>query len=108
MPKPKYILTFSQISIKDIPKVGGKNASLGEMFKHLTKKGISIPAGFCTTAKAFQYYLDYNYLIKPIKEILLKLDKNKVKDLEQSGAKIRALILRSKFPPDFAAEIIKD
>jgi len=101
----EYILKFSEIGIKDIAKVGGKNASLGEMFKHLTKKGISIPDGFCTTAKAWQYFLEYNYLVKPIKEILLKLDKNNVKSLETAGAKIRGLIMRGRFPQDLAVEI---
>jgi pyruvate,water dikinase len=103
----KYILKFSEIGIKDIPKVGGKNASLGEMFNNLSKKGIKIPDGFCTTAKAFQDFLGYNNLVKPIKEILLKLDKNKVKNLEESGAKIRALIIRGNFPEDFKTEIRK-
>jgi len=103
----KYILKFSEIGIKDVGKVGGKNASLGEMFNNLTRKGIKIPDGFCTTAKAFQYFLTYNNLVKPIKEILLRLDKNKVKSLEESGAKIRALIMRGKFPQDFIKEILK-
>jgi len=102
----KWILKFSQVSIKDVGKVGGKNASLGEMFNHLTKKGISIPDGFCTTAKAWLYFLDYNKLTKSIREILLSLDKNNVKSLEGVGAKIRALIMRAKFPEDLAREII--
>jgi len=104
----KHILKFLEIGIKDIPKVGGKNASLGEMFRKLTKQGIKIPDGFCVTAEGFKYFIEYNKLKKPIKEILLKLNKNKVKSLEESGAKIRALILRGKFPEDFKIEIIKN
>ncbi|MFA5187832.1 MAG: phosphoenolpyruvate synthase [Patescibacteria group bacterium] len=102
----ELILKFSQVSIKDVGKVGGKNASLGEMFRNLIKKGISIPDGFCTTAKAWQYFLEYNSLKKPIKESLLKLDKNNLESLELTGAKIRNLIMRGSIPPDLAAEII--
>src|SRR4030042_2189881 len=108
MSRPKYILTFSQISIKDIPKVGGKNASLGDMFRKLTKQGIKIPDGFCITAMGFKYFIEYNKLKKPIKEILLKLDKKQHKNLEDVGFKIRQLILRGKLPEDLVDQIIND
>ena len=60
MPKNKYILNFSHISSKDLAIVGGKNASLGEMYNILTKKGINIPNGFSTTVQAFTDFLTYN------------------------------------------------
>lgn len=104
----QYILKLSQVSIKDVAKVGGKNASLGEMFRHLTKKGIKIPDGFCTTALAFQYFLRFNKLDEPIADILRKLGKNKKKKLEIEGAKIRALILAASFPDELEKAIRKN
>lgn len=101
----KYILKFFQIGIKNIPQVGGKNASLGEMYNHLTKKGIIIPDGFCVTAEGFKYFIAHNALKKMIKDILLKLDKNKPGQLKITSAKIRALMMKGKFPEDLVIEI---
>jgi len=107
MPKQKYILKFSDISIKDLPQVGGKNASLGEMFNNLTKRGMRIPDGFCTTAEAFCYFLEFNKLNAPLSKSLAKLDKHKTDNLKRVGLEIRQLILKGKFPPDLAKEIKK-
>ena len=63
----KFILWFKQISIKDVPLVGGKNASLGEMFSKLTRKGINVPDGFVLTSRAYWYYLKANKIDKKIK-----------------------------------------
>jgi pyruvate,water dikinase len=104
----KYILKFSQVAIKDTGKVGGKNASLGEMLRKLKPKGIIIPDGFCTTAEAFKYFLEYNKIRKEISNILRKLGKNKGRDLEAAGKKIRQMILHGKFPADLEAQIITD
>ncbi|OGY42268.1 MAG: phosphoenolpyruvate synthase [Candidatus Buchananbacteria bacterium RBG_13_39_9] len=103
----KYILIFSQVSIKDVGMVGGKNASLGEMIRKLTRKGIIIPDGFCTTAEAFKYFLEYNKIRRDINKILLKLGKNKGRELELAGQKIRQMVVRGKFPPDLERQIIK-
>lgn len=103
----KYILKFSQVSIKDTAKVGGKNASLGEMQRKLKPKGIIIPDGFCNTAEAFKYFLDYNQIRKEISKILRKLGKNKGVELELAGKQIRQMILQGKFPADLEAQIIK-
>ncbi|MCA9333516.1 hypothetical protein KC963_00545, partial [Candidatus Saccharibacteria bacterium] len=54
----KYIKFFEDISLKDIPQVGGKNASLGEMYRHLVPKGINLPNGFATTAESYYYFLE--------------------------------------------------
>ena len=70
----KYILWFKEISKKDVPLVGGKNASLGEMFSQLIKKGINIPDGFALTSKAYWYYIRSNKIDKKIKEIVAKLN----------------------------------
>ena len=70
MNKSKYVKRFSEITIKDVPLVGGKNASLGEMIKNLKPKGIIIPDGFATTAEAFRYFLKENKLDVLIKNVL--------------------------------------
>jgi pyruvate,water dikinase len=101
----KFILWYSEISNEDVGLVGGKNASLGEMYNNLTRKGISIPGGFCTTAVAFRYFLEFNGLEWKIKKILKNLDKSSIKQLEKIGAEIRGLILRGKFPRDLAVKI---
>jgi len=101
------ILWFNQIGIKDIPLVGGKNASLGEMIQKLTPKGINIPDGFAVTAEAYKYFIKYNHLEEPIKKILSKLDKSNVEDLKKRGKKIRNLLLNGKIPDDLTDAIVK-
>ena len=68
-----YTIPFSQLSLKDLPQVGGKNASLGEMFNQLNEKGILIPDGFATTSEAFQFFLTENKLEQPLRELISKL-----------------------------------
>ena len=106
MGKNKLILKFDEISINDVGLVGGKNASLGEMYRNLGRFGIKVPAGFCTTAEAFRYYLDYNYLTNKINFLLGNLDKSKISQLKSVGSKIRKMILRGKMPADLAKEIV--
>jgi len=101
------ILWFNQIGIKDIPLVGGKNASLGEMIQKLTPKGINIPDGFAVTAEAYKYFIKYNNLEEPIKKILSELDKSNVEDLKKRGKKIRNLFLNGKMPDDLTDAIVK-
>lgn len=122
----KYILWFKEISSKDVPLVGGKNASLGEMISQLTKKGIhpvksrkagippkaelfngvNIPDGFALTTKAYWYYLKENKVDKKLKEIFKKFDPKSLKNLQKIGKSARNLILRAKFPEDLKQEII--
>ncbi len=105
MKKQKYILKFSQVYIKNVPQVGGKNASLGEMYNTLVKKGLRIPDGFCTTAAAFRYFLAANKLSEKIYKDLRKLNKNNFKDLKKVGQEVRRSILQAKFPADLEEEI---
>mgnify|MGYP003981328527 CR=1 FL=1 len=67
--KKKNILWFKEINNKDVPRVGGKNASLGEMYSKLTKKGVAIPNGFAVTAQAYDYFVTSTGVKKQIKEI---------------------------------------
>jgi len=93
--------------MKDIPLVGGKNASLGEMIRNLSSKGINIPDGFAVTADAYKYFINVNNLNEPIKKILSDLDKSNVEELKKRGKKIRNLILSGKMPEDLQNAIIE-
>lgn len=102
-----FILWFDQITYSDVPLVGGKNASLGEMYTKLTQKGIKIPYGFAVTAEAYRYFIKENHLDDEIKKTLKGLDTHNVEDLMKRGKKIRSLILHAKMPPKLAEEIAK-
>jgi pyruvate,water dikinase len=101
----KHLRFFKDISIEDVPVVGGKNASLGEMFRALTPKGINLPNGFGTTADSYYYFLDSAGIRDTIAEHLSGLDINNVEDLQARGAAIRQTILDAELPADFEQEI---
>src|SRR3989344_3464881 len=101
----RYILQFKDISIKDVPLVGGKNASLGEMFSKLSDKGIRVPDGFALTSESYWHFIEKNNLKDKIKTTLNGLDISNIKDLQRRGRKIRELILSAYFPEDLAEEI---
>jgi len=94
----KFILWFNQIGIKDVPLVGGKNASLGEMYRHLTQKGIIVPNGFTITSAAYHYFLKKADIRKRIQQILVGLNTHNLKNLMDRGAKVRQTILKASLP----------
>ncbi len=96
----KLILWFREISLKDTAIVGGKNASLGEMYQKLTEKGINIPNGFAITAHAYRYFLSHSKIDGEIKKILEGLNAKDLADLRRRGKQVRDLILNASFPPD--------
>lgn len=102
----KYVRFFNALKLSDVPIVGGKNASLGEMFQQLTHKGIKIPNGFATTAGGYWYFLEHNNLKDEIAATLTNLDTRDVKELARCGAKIRNLISHGSMPPQLEEEII--
>ena len=102
----KYIRFFNELKLSDIAMVGGKNASLGEMYKQLASKGIKIPNGFATTADGYWQYLDYNHLRHEITSTLAGLDTHNVKTLAKCGSHIRNIIAHAKMPPNLEEEII--
>jgi pyruvate, water dikinase len=102
----KFILWFKEISIEDVNLVGGKNASLGEMYQQLTTKGVKIPNGFSITAYSYHYFLQKAGISQSIKEILQGLDISNVHDLQRRGAIVRSTIEGSKLPEDLEMEII--
>ncbi|MCX6766876.1 MAG: phosphoenolpyruvate synthase [Candidatus Moranbacteria bacterium] len=105
--KQKYILWFRETGIKDIELVGGKNASLGEMFRNLKKKGIRVPDGFSITAEAFRYFITQNKLDGEIKNILKGLDTGNMRNLAERGYRVRQAILSAEFPVDLRNQIVE-
>ncbi len=103
----KYLKFFDEISLPDIPKVGGKNASLGEMRRNLAPKGVNLPNGFATTAKSYYYFLDQAGITGQIEQLLSNLDVKNVRELKKRGAKIRALIMKARLPKDLEEEIVQ-
>ena len=101
----KFILWFNDLTISDIPFVGGKNASLGEMFRNLSKKGVSVPNGFAITSYAYRYLLENSGAQDKIKKILSGLNTKSMSNLQERGKKVRNLIQNLEFPSDLYHEI---
>jgi pyruvate,water dikinase len=104
----KYILWYKEVSKDDVALVGGKNASLGEMFSRLTKKGIRVPDGFVLTSHAYWYFLKENKIDKKLKEIFKKFNPKSIKSLKETGKAARQLILKAELPKDLKKEILKN
>ncbi|NOR72963.1 MAG: phosphoenolpyruvate synthase, partial [Mariprofundaceae bacterium] len=102
----KYIRFFNELQLSDVPVVGGKNASLGEMCRQLTDKGIKVPNGFATTAEGYWYYLEYNGLKGEIASTLEGLDTRDVRALARCGSHIRDIIAHANMPPKLEKQII--
>ncbi len=101
----EFVLPLKQVNLQDIPKVGGKNASLGEMLQQLLSQGINVPDGFATTAVAYRYFIQNAQLEAPLRELFQNLDTEDVQALQQVGQKARSLILSTPFPPQLDAAI---
>ena len=101
----RYIKTFAQIRLTDLALVGGKNASLGEMFSELVPQGLRIPNGFAITADGYWAYLAYNGLTDKIQALLATLDPKNLTQLQQVGQTIRNWIINGQMPPELKAEI---
>ena len=106
MEKSKYILFFNQIGIDMIDQVGGKNASLGELYNQLKPIGVNIPNGFAITAAGYRLFRQKNNLEKSLDDILNLLDTEEYSNLTEIGEKARALILSATIPDEIRAEII--
>ncbi|MCA9477722.1 MAG: phosphoenolpyruvate synthase [Nanoarchaeota archaeon] len=101
-----FILWFDQLGIEDVPLVGGKNASLGEMYRNLTPKGVKVPNGFAVTSYAYHYLLDKAGIRDDIKQILSDLDTSNMKNLAERGKKVRTLIRKAEFPEELKSQIV--
>ena len=101
----KYIRWFEEIGIGDIPKVGGKNASLGEMYRELTARGVKVPNGFAITADAYWKTVEAGGIQDALRKTMEGLDKTNVSDLAVRGKQARELILKAGIPEPVWKEI---
>ena len=98
--KTDFILTFEQVGIQDVPLVGGKNASLGEMIQQLSPQGVRVPTGFATTANAYAYFIRAGGLEEKMRSHLDSLNTEDIEALRKSGRAVRDLILETPFPAE--------
>ena len=105
MPDTNYIRWFSETTIDDVPLVGGKNASLGEMYRELTGQGIKIPNGFSITAEAYWKLLEAGGILEKLKKVMEGLDTSDVAELSKRGKAARDLILEAGIPDGLWQEI---
>ncbi|MDX1729482.1 MAG: PEP/pyruvate-binding domain-containing protein, partial [Pseudoalteromonas tetraodonis] len=89
----EYVLWYQELGMQDVPRVGGKNASLGEMISNLANAGVQVPGGFATTSDAFNEFLEQSGLNAKIHDILDTLDVDDVNTLAKVGADIRQWII---------------
>lgn len=100
-----YILPFAHISMKDLPEVGGKNASLGEMIGALASEGINVPDGYAVTASAYRQFLVHNELESRLAAALAKLDVKTLSNLHEVGAACREMIQQAVLPRELEEAI---
>ena len=103
----KLVIWFDDIRLKDIPEVGGKNASLGEMRRNLHSKGVSIPDGYAVTADAYRYLLESAGIQREMKNILSDLDTQDIQNLSERGKKNRSLVYNAGLPEDLRKAIVE-
>jgi pyruvate,water dikinase len=102
-----YIKQFKETGIGDVSIVGGKNASLGEMFSKLSAEGIAVPDGFATTADAFNAFLTQNGLHSPLQSLMQQLDKTTYNNLQSTGAKARQLMMNAVLPEEVKQAVLQ-
>lgn len=103
----KNILWFEELGIEDIPYVGGKNASLGEMYSSLSKLGVKIPYGFAVTSHAYNFFVEESGLKSKIREILSDLNTSDLRNLQERGKKVRVAIMDAHFPELLKLQVIR-
>ena len=103
----RYIKWFREIGINDTEEVGGKNASLGEMYNHLTPLGVNVPNGFAVTATAYKHYLDHNKLWEPLSELFENFNPDDIDKLQEVGKSARSMIMNAEVPEDLKKEILE-
>ena len=102
-----FIKWFSEVGIKDIPSVGGKNAALGEMYSNLVSLGVNVPNGFALTADAYRHFFKQTGLDERIKTILSDLNTKNIRNLQVRGKKVREEILKAELPQDLQDAVAK-
>src|SRR4051812_31425456 len=101
----RYVLPLESLRMTDVGKVGGKNASLGELISQLASTGVRVPGGFATTAGAFDDFLAHNKLVERIDALLKKLDVDDVQALAKAGKEIRGWVESAAFPAELEKQI---
>ena len=101
----KHVIGLEHLGMNDVPVVGGKNASLGEMISNLSSLGVKVPGGFATTAEAYREFLDQAGLTAKINQTLLELNVDDVKALAEVGKNIRQWVVDAPLPADLENEI---
>ncbi len=101
-----WVLWFDKVGMNDLPQVGGKNASLGEMTRHLKEAGVKVPDGFAVTSQAYWDFLEHNQLEAPLEKLAAELETKK-KSLKVVGKASRDLFLKAAFPPEMSLVILK-
>jgi pyruvate,water dikinase len=104
--KDAFVLWFESVDMNDVSLVGGKNASLGEMYRYLVPQGIRIPNGFCVTAAAYRFFLEKTGLKERIRQELKGLDKNNINELLERGKRIRQMILHAELPQEIKKPVL--
>jgi pyruvate,water dikinase len=94
-----YVINLNELRMSDVDRVGGKNASLGEMISQLSQAGVRVPGGFATTAEAFREFIAHNGLAGRIDDVLSTLNVDDVRSLAEAGAAIRGWVMQTPFPP---------
>jgi pyruvate,water dikinase len=105
LPDPARVCWFEALSLADLPKVGGKNASLGELTRSAAALGIRVPPGFALPTGAFRWFFSETGLGREVERRLASLRKGSVESLQRTGAEVRQLILSHPLPPPLASEI---
>jgi pyruvate,water dikinase len=104
-PTLTFVRRFDEIGINDVPLVGGKNASLGEMYRELAPKGVKVPNGFAVTADGYRCFLEHGGLAGTIRTILADLDTRDVANLRERGRRVRQAIMAASLPRDLVEQI---
>src|ERR1035437_3069122 len=102
----RYVLDFSEISLPDVPQVGGKNASLGELYRALKPKGVGVLDGFATTAEAYRRLLGASGLEDRLRSIFSPFDPENLVELSRRGEAARAAVLETPIPEELRARCV--
>lgn len=102
-----YLKWLHEVELSDIPTVGGKNASLGEMIQNLGKLGVQVPGGFVVTVASYEAFIAHNELDQKIRDIVAKLDVDDVENIRRTGLAVRTLIKNGKFPEEIWKGILQ-
>lgn len=107
MPTAPYLKWLHEVELSDIPTVGGKNASLGEMIQNLGKLGVHVPGGFVVTVASYEAFIAHNVLDQKIRDIVAGLDVDDVENIRRTGLAVRTLIKNGKFPEEIWKGILE-